>query len=192
MKQLPLSNKLILSDYELTSLQPVYRNITNTGKTSIKSQQYQLYKGEVELTAFGYDNVKTLVGFSQSLNGGMETIAIKLPVMKQLKPITGSPQLNIAYNKNTTEIKIDNFVGVLSVGDYFNIQNDPKLYMLTSSGVAGNTFTISPSLRTDQPVAAKLSFDAVLTARLDDEDYTIKPNKTVKVLKVTFKFTEDL
>jgi hypothetical protein len=192
MKQLPLSSRLFISDYDLTSVQPVYRNTTNTGQTSIKSQQYQLYKGEVEVTCIGYENVKQLNAFMQSLNGGMEQIELKLPVMKQLKLISGSPALNQVYLKRTSQIVIDNFTGVLSAGDYFNIQNDPKLYMLTNSGRAGDTFNISPSLRTDQTAGARLSFDAVLRVRLDDEDFNLKPNKSVSSVKVTFKFTEDL
>jgi len=192
MKQLPLSTKLFISDYELTSVTPVYRNVTNTGKTSMKSQQYQYYKGDVEVTCIGYSEVKKLIAFGQSLNGGMESIQLKLPVMKSNNTITGTPALSVAYNRNTDKVVINNFTGTASAGDYFNIQNDPKLYVLLTTGKAGDVFEIAPSLRKDQIAGARISFDAVLTVKTDDEDFSIKPNKTAKSTQLTIKFTEDL
>lgn len=192
MKKLPLSSRIILSDFDLKSSAPVYRNTTNTGRTSIKSQQYQLYSGSIELCCFGYQSTKELTAFFQSLKGGVEPIALVLPNFKTVNPISGAPVLSVPYIANTSTVVINNFTGELSAGDYFNIQNDAKLYMILTNGSAGDVFEISPSLRTNQPSGARLSFTPQLKVRLEDDDFDVKPNKSIQSLKIEVKFTEDL
>lgn len=192
MKKLPLSKNIIVSDYQLKSITPVFRNTTNTGKTNIKSQNYQIYEGSVELCCFGYEATKTLASFFQSLQGGVVPVDLHLPIFKSVNTIYGTPTLGGHYKKPTPYIVIDNFTGLLSAGDYFNIQNDPKLYTLITGGKAGDVFEISPSLRTEQPAGARVSFSPVLRVRLADDDFDIKPNKTINSLKIEIKFKEDL
>jgi len=192
VKTIPTNPKLFISDFNLVSKKPVYKNRTNTGKSLVISQQYQLYTGEIELTASGNQNVKTLAAFVESLDGGVEPFIVKLPTFKSLNALSGLPTLNEAYLVNTTEIKIDNFTGELVAGDYFNIANDTKLYMVTSGGIAGDTFQISPSLRKAQPQGTRISFEAQLLARIDNDYYKVQPRKTTENLQLTIKFTEDL
>jgi hypothetical protein len=193
MKKLPLKpHHIFISDQQIQDVQPVFKNKTLAGITKIKSQQYQYYKGDVDISTMNEQATSELTAFMASLRGGVVPFYLQLPNMKQKQYITGSASVPIANAKGADRIVINGFRGTLIGGEYFNIANDTKLYQVLSAGKAGSVFEISPQLRMTNTAGAALSFDAHMKVRLDDDSYTTKPNKSIKYLTVVLKFEEDI
>jgi len=192
MKTLPLSADLFITEYKLKSEQPAYgtKTKTNNGKRNPRSQNYQFYTGDVTLIASSKRAVRELAAFLDSLQGSVTPFMLQLPGQETLNAITGTPALLANYTSKTKDVVIAGFSGELVVGDKFTLLNDEKVYTLLNSGTAGDSFSISPSLR-KQHNMSRLAFNPPFTVRLKDNKYTLDV-ENISYLKIKLQFEEKL
>jgi len=186
------------SEASITSYAPTLVSITNSLKRQSRSRGAHAWGIELRYPAMSRASFAPLWAFLVSRAGQAERFTVSLPAYTPQGTAAGTP-LVASAGQTGTALSTDGWTAgqtVLKAGDWLQVENDPKVYMVTddatSDGGGAATINIFPALRTSPPdnagIITAVYFTCALTSDLLDIDF----DQCVKARGVTISLTEAL
>lgn len=138
----------------IRSFAPSFISVTHGMTRQVRSRGAQLWQIELRYSTLSRDEIAAFWAFLNQREGQAEQFTIGIEDYFPNRGLGGgTPKVNGAGQTGTTLVTDGwpNSTTVLAAGDFFSIQNDPKVYQVvsnvTSNGSGAATITLYPALR---------------------------------------------
>ncbi|MDM5121032.1 hypothetical protein ACV1C8_00030 [Aeromonas hydrophila] len=137
--------RIFISGYQPSNVMPKQVNISQTGKVSTRWTGVQRWDFNLQIEAFGHEEIRELNAF---LISHIDTpFYISLPLF-QSSALSNST-VNAKALARSNSVNISGHRGIIQAGDYLTFLNHPKLYTATNTVKTSGTLVVSPPLRAD-------------------------------------------
>jgi len=155
---------------------PVVKTQTISGKTRRAAMGHSFYTWTAKYNNLSKYDAGPILGFIAEQYGSLESFQIILPEISYSKvgnQTTTTVTTSAAATAGTDHVSVTGVASgknLLRAGDYFRFNNHRKVYMCTTTWVAGQPLYFSGSLVADVPSGTALTYNMVdFTVILDGE-----------------------
>ena len=179
----------ILSDVILTQNTPVYSTESLSLIRTARSRGIHRLEGSIIATV-EESNIRAFEAFLVQVEGRLNQIKLKLPGRFDSKTAVNATT-SVALIPGNTNVGMAGQTGTVSIGDYFTLANDPKIYMAITGGAG--TISVFPAIRNDAPFGTGIKFiDVEAELYLTEDAQSINYTETGRICTYQFNFVEAL